>query len=214
MPDIERVKEAAQLRAAAKGLNLALDAQQIEHVSQYLDLLAKWNKVYNLTAIKDRQQMVVRHAIDSLSVAALMKGSALLDVGTGAGLPGIPLAIALPDLQVTLLDVIAKRTRFLNQVVAQLQLSNVQVVTSRVEDYVSENGFDLITTRAYASLSDMLTTSQHLLTQDGRYIAMKGDPEKEELGKVPEGWQTQLKKLDYEGRTGARHAVILSRLSS
>ncbi len=157
----------------------------IEKLKQFLALLEKWNKVYNLTAIKTPRDRVVKHILDSLAVGQFLEGDQTLDVGTGAGLPGIPLAIVYPDKQFTLLDSNSKKTAFLMQVVAELQLKNVQIVNQRVESYKSEACFDIILTRAFSSINDMLSGTRHLCCQQGVFLAMKGVYPKEELANLP-----------------------------
>jgi 16S rRNA (guanine527-N7)-methyltransferase len=147
----------------------------------YLQLLEKWNKVYNLTAIRDPKDMMTLHIQDSLSIGPYLHGSRIIDVGTGAGLPGIPLAITYPDKHFTLLDSNGKKTRFLTHVQHTLGLKNVTVVHSRVEKFRPTEGFDSILSRAFASLSDMLAMTDHLCAIGGRFLAMKGQYTETEL---------------------------------
>ena len=157
-------------------LNLAkpLDDKQQNKLIKYVELLNKWNKIYNLTAVRKPEQMVTRHLLDSLSICPYLRGNHILDVGTGAGLPGIPLAIVFPERQFTLLDSNNKKTRFVVQAAAELELSNVDVVQSRVEEFEAEEQFDTIITRAYASIEGMLKQTTHLLGAGGVFLAMKG----------------------------------------
>lgn len=157
-------------------LNLAkpLDDKQQNTLIKYVELLNKWNKTYNLTAVRKPEQMVTRHLLDSLSICPYLRGNHILDVGTGAGLPGIPLAIVFPDRQFTLLDSNNKKTRFVVQAVSELELPNVDVVQSRVEEFEAEEQFDTIITRAYTSIEGMLEQTTHLLGADGVFLAMKG----------------------------------------
>lgn len=168
-------------------LNLAqpLDEEQQTKLISYVELLEKWNKTYNLTAVRKPEEMVTRHLLDSLSICPYLRGKSLLDVGTGAGLPGIPLAIVFPEYQFTLLDSNNKKTRFVVQAVAELELPNVDVVQSRVEEYETEEPFDTITTRAYAAISDMVQQTSHLMATDGVFLAMKGINPLAELGELP-----------------------------
>lgn len=204
---------------AAATFHVALHDHQAEQLFAYLDLMLKWNKAYNLTAVTNRREMIPRHLLDSLSIAPLLQsGESVLDVGTGAGLPGIPLAIALPEVAFTLLDALSKRTRFLLQVIAQLGLTNVQVHHGRVEQVGLDalnrpSGFSVITSRAFTELGNMTGSCEHLLAEKGRFLAMKGHVEDRELDGVGPQWQTQVQKLEYPGRQGARHAVILSAVS-
>ena len=157
-------------------LNLAqpIDEKQQAKLIKYVELLNKWNKTYNLTAVRKPEQMVTRHLLDSLSICPYLRGKSVLDVGTGAGLPGIPLAIVFPERQFTLLDSNNKKTRFVVQAVSELELPNVGVVQSRVEEFETEEPFDTITTRAYSAISDMVQQTSHLMARDGIFLAMKG----------------------------------------
>jgi 16S rRNA (guanine527-N7)-methyltransferase len=151
----------------------------------YLALLRKWNKVYNLTAIRDEQEMFVKHLLDSLAVAPFIDSERLIDVGTGGGLPGIPLAILFPERQIDLLDSNSKKTRFLIQAKAELGLQNTQVFHMRVEDYQPENLYDGVVSRAFASLDDMLHWTGHLLKEEGYWWAMKSQKTQDELAQLP-----------------------------
>ena len=157
-------------------LNLAkpLDDKQQNKLIKYVELLNKWNKIYNLTAVRKPEQMVTRHLLDSLSICPYLRGNHILDVGTGAGLPGIPLAVVFPERQFTLLDSNNKKTRFVVQAVSELELPNVDVVQSRVEEFEVVEQFDTIITRAYASIEGMLEQTTHLLRAGGVFLAMKG----------------------------------------
>lgn len=166
----------------------ANEFEQQALLGAYLDLLHKWNQAYNLTSVRTRDEMQVKHIADSLAVSPYLHGQRLIDVGTGAGLPGIPLAIMHPDKQFTLLDSNSKKTRFLKQAKQQLELQNVEIVHSRVEDYQPEQGFDTVISRAFASICDMLRGSQHLACDNGRFLAMKGVPPTEELQQLPAGF--------------------------
>lgn len=151
-----------------------LDDKQQEKLIKYVELLDKWNKTYNLTAVRNPEQMVIRHLLDSLSISPYLRGKSLLDVGTGAGLPGIPLAIIFPERQFTLLDSNNKKTRFVVQAASELELSNVDVVQSRVEKFQVPATFDTIITRAYSTIGDMVGQTSHLLADGGVFLAMKG----------------------------------------
>lgn len=169
-------------------MGLSLEGAMEEKLLAYLALLQKWNKAYNLTAIRDMDQMVIRHLLDSLSLKPYINASPVLDVGTGAGLPGIPLAICLPHLSFVLLDSNSKKTRFLNQAKIELGLDNIEVIHSRVEDYQPSEPFQIITCRAFAALNTILDRTQHLVTSTTRLLAMKG---KEEAATLPEGFIKQ-----------------------
>jgi 16S rRNA (guanine527-N7)-methyltransferase len=175
-------------------LGLALTASQMQKLLDYVALLGKWNGVYNLTAIRDPRQMVIQHILDSLAIVpsvSARKPKTALDVGSGGGLPGIVLAIALPELSVTLNDIVHKKTAFQSQAKVQLGLGNLFVVTGRVENLrpgieVSEK-FDVIVSRAFAELSDFVTLSRHLVSNDGRILAMKGVKPDTEAARLPAG---------------------------
>jgi 16S rRNA (guanine527-N7)-methyltransferase len=165
-------------------LNLEISEDKVAKLLSFIDLIAKWNKAYNLTAIKDKQEMVDLHLLDSLTVIPYLEGERVIDIGTGAGLPGIPLAICLPHMAFTLLDSNAKKTRFVQQAVLELKLANVQIVHSRSEDYQPEQAFNVVITRAYAELSDIVETTKHLLADNGSLIAMKGHCSEQKVAKV------------------------------
>lgn len=155
----------------------------------YLQLLVKWNRAYNLTAVRDPQQMVTRHLLDSLAVVPHLSGERIIDVGSGAGLPGIPLALALPEREFVLLDSNGKKSRFQIQARGELGLHNVAVVNSRVEEYRPDRLFDTVITRAFASVTDILSSSRHLLAPNGEVLAMKGTLPESELETLPHGFQ-------------------------
>jgi len=174
-----------QLEQALAQLELTLSDEQVAKLMQYLELLQKWNKVYNLTAIRDPQEMLVKHIFDSLAVVSHIEAERIIDVGTGGGLPGIPLAICRPEMQVHLLDSNSKKTRFLIQAKAELKLENVQVLHQRVESYQPEPPYDGVISRAFASLEDMLTWTHNLLPINGTWWAMKAQKEVDELDRLP-----------------------------
>ncbi len=173
-----------KLKKLVAQTELQLSQQQLEQLVQYVLLLDKWNSAYNLTSVRDPNEMLVKHIMDSLVVAPYLHGNRVIDVGTGAGLPGIPLAICCPDKAFTLLDSLGKRIRFLNQVKLQLGLKNIQPVQSRVEDHQAE--YDTVISRAFASLSDMLHWCQHLPAATGQFLAMKGALAQEEIAALPD----------------------------
>ena len=177
---------------------------------KFLKYLEKWNSAFNLTAVRDPEQMVPRHLLDSLSVLPFLQGSRVLDIGTGAGLPGIPLALARPNLTFTLLDSNAKKTRFVTQTIHELGLQNVQVVQERVEKFHPTEKFDTLIARAFASIPDMLAASRHLCAPHGRFLLMKGVFPKEELAAVTDGYQAEVKTLRVPGLDAARHLVIVA----
>jgi 16S rRNA (guanine527-N7)-methyltransferase len=191
-------------------LGLALGGAQRARLDQYLLLLEKWNRVYNLTAIRERSRMVTHHLLDSLAVLPHLRGPRVLDVGSGAGLPGIPIAVASPALQVTLLESNHKKSAFLTQAVAELQLANVQVVTERVESWQPEARFDTIVSRAFAELGEFATLAGRLLAPQGVLAAMKGVHPFEEIGRLPQGFRVEkVVRLRVPGLDAERHLVLM-----
>jgi 16S rRNA (guanine527-N7)-methyltransferase len=175
-----------------------------------LSLISKWNKAYNLTAIVDPKKMVTHHLLDSLAIQPYIQGHLILDVGTGAGLPGIPLAIANPNKRFVLLDSLQKRITFLQQVIYDLQLENVTVVQARVEDYQNDENFDQIITRAFASLPEMLMLSGHLASGSTQFLAMKGGNYQEELELLLDTYTiTGIHRLNVPGLDADRHLLII-----
>ena len=163
--------------------DLSITSQQIDLLIDYVEMLNKWNKAYNLTAVRDPSEMLIKHIMDSLVVSPYLVGNTFIDVGTGPGLPGIPLAIINPDKQFDLVDSLGKRIRFLKQVQFELKLKNIQPIQSRIEEY-NEKKFDGVISRAFASLQDMLTWCKHLPNQQGSFYALKGS----DLDVIPEGF--------------------------
>ncbi|EBF1295031.1 16S rRNA (guanine(527)-N(7))-methyltransferase RsmG [Salmonella enterica] len=176
----------------------------------YVDMLHKWNKAYNLTSVRDPAEMVVRHILDSIVVAPYLQGQRFIDVGTGPGLPGIPLAIVLPDAHFTLLDSLGKRVRFLRQVQHELRLENITPVQSRVEAYPSEPPFDGVISRAFASLNDMVSWCHHLPGEKRRFYALKGQLPEDEIASLPDEFSVEfVEKLRVPQLEGERHLVII-----
>jgi 16S rRNA (guanine527-N7)-methyltransferase len=192
-----------QLAAGIAALGLALPDGAETKLLAYLALLDKWNRVYNLTAVREAERMVSHHLLDSLAAVPFFQGETILDVGSGGGLPGIPLAIARPELQVTLIDSIAKKTAFLLQAKAELGLSNLNVVTGRVEDFRPVARFDVITSRAFSDLKEFVTLTRHLLNPAGRWLAMKGLMPHEEIASLPD-WV----------KVSANHALLVPGLEA
>jgi 16S rRNA (guanine527-N7)-methyltransferase len=199
------------LEEGVRALQLDLDEQQIGRLMDYLGLLAKWNSVYNLTAVRDPSQMVTQHLLDSLAVVpAFADARDVLDVGAGGGLPGIVLAIVQPDMNVSLIDTVHKKTAFLTQVKAELGLANVTVHTARVEQLQVPHRFDVITSRAFADLADFVNWSGHLLAPGGCFIAMKGVMPEEEISRLPEGWVVgEVRHLHVPGLNAERHLIFI-----
>lgn len=162
-------------------LNLSVTDTQLSQFQGYIDLLFKWNKAYNLSAIRDKSLMYPYHLYDSLAIAPFIKKNRIIDIGSGAGLPGIPLAILLPEKKFTLLDSNIKKSRFQRQVLLELDLKNVEIIHDRSEHYQPQEKFDYVTSRAFSSLVQMVTWCKHLLKPDGLFLAMKGQYPKEEL---------------------------------
>ncbi|WP_105188744.1 16S rRNA (guanine(527)-N(7))-methyltransferase RsmG [Pseudoalteromonas sp. T1lg48] len=192
--------------------SISLSEQQIQQLLAYVALLDKWNKAYNLTSIRDPKDMLVKHIMDSLVVAEHLKGQHYIDVGTGPGLPGMVLAIALPDTEFVLLDSLGKRVTFLKQVKHELGLKNVTPVQSRVEEYQPSVKLDGVLSRAFASIDDMLHWCAHLIDQDGRFIALKGQYPEQELAHLPDGFSFEQNiELRVPELEGERHLIILKK---
>ena len=201
--------------AADGRLNCAVDVNHhhlTTALSTYIAELTKWNKAYNLTAIRDSQAMVTLHLLDSLAASPWLYGKNILDVGTGAGLPGIPLALVQPDVKFTLLDTNGKKVRFVHHVAGVLELENVFPVKARVEEYEPEHLFDSIISRAFSSLGDFIAGSGHALAPEGRLLAMKGKLPDDELAELPEGWcVSRVEKLHVPSLEAERHLLVLER---
>jgi 16S rRNA (guanine527-N7)-methyltransferase len=222
-----------RLAAGIAALGLTLPEGAEAKLLAYLTLLDKWNRVYNLTAVRDAERMVSHHLLDSLAAVPVfdeilaarphpnpppvgeganvaLRAPKAIDVGSGGGLPGIPLAIARPELQVTLIDSIAKKTAFLLQAKAELGLANLQVVTGRVEDFRPETGFDIVTSRAFSDLREFVTLTRHLLKPGGRWLAMKGLYPNEEIALLPSGMKVSADHaLVVPGLDASRHLIVL-----
>ena len=177
--------ESERLLLATQTLGLSVSPDKIEQLVAYVDLLEKWNRAYNLTAIRDRREIVDRHLIESLSIAPFLSGDSRVDVGTGAGLPGIPLAIIEPSVHYVLLDSNGKKTRFLSEVKRALALSNINVETTRVESWRPGRHFDAVVTRAFADLGTTLERVDHLMGSQGMLFAMKTDSASKEVADMP-----------------------------
>lgn len=202
---------ASRLRAGLDALSLPLSDYQVALLLDYLSLLQKWNRAYNLTAVRDPQEMLHLHLLDSLSIAKYIAGNEMIDVGTGPGLPGIPLAICFPKRSFTLLDSNGKKTRFLFQAKNSLGLGNVQEVQSRVEAYQPDRSYDAVISRAFSSLADMVEKCSHLLAPDGRFYAMKGQYPQQELSELPKHYNVIASHwLDVPGVEAQRHLVEIA----
>lgn len=190
-------------------LGVSATEQQIDLLLAFVRLIEKWNKTYNLTAIRNREEMLRLHILDSLAVLPFISGKNIIDVGTGAGLPGIPLAIFMPDVQFTLLDSNAKKTRFVQQAVLELKLENVEVVHSRVEQLKREGEFDAVLSRAFASLHDIMQWTDYLLQAEGVLIAMKGQKPVAELEQLKRVYS--VKSIVVPGIDAERCVVRISK---
>jgi len=198
------------LQTGLRALELSLPLAAQEKLIAYIELLAKWNQAYNLTAVSDPGQMIARHLLDSLAIMPFVRGPRVLDIGSGAGLPGIPLALARPDFQFVLLDSNAKKTRFVIQAVAELGLKNVEAAHSRVETYRPAAKFDTLIARAFAGIADMLGLSAPLCVPGGRWLAMKGVYPQQELAAIPPDYQVETRRLQVPGLNAERHVVIIA----
>jgi 16S rRNA (guanine527-N7)-methyltransferase len=220
MKNIDRDALRVKLVDGAHALSLPLSNAQIDKLLDYLALMVKWNTVYNLTAVRNPAQMVTQHLLDSLSVVPAFAGARrVLDVGAGGGLPGIVLAIwaaeAQPDTHIAMIDTVHKKTAFLTQVKGELNLSNVSVHTGRVEQWKAPHAFDVITSRAFAELSDFITWSGHLLQAGGKFIALKGVMPEVEIDNLPQGWKaTEVRALQVPQLEAERHLVFIERAAA
>ncbi len=200
-----------KLRQLVAQTNLQLNDSQLQQCIAYVQLLDKWNGAYNLTSVRDPQDMLIKHVLDSLVVAPHLQGEHFIDVGTGPGLPGVLLAIYYPQKQFTLLDSLGKRIRFLNQVKLQLGLANIQPLQSRVEDHQPAKLYDGVISRAFASSHDMLQWCRHLPAQSGHFYAMKGAAVQEEIAALPDFVKvTAVIPLQVPELDACRHLVILT----
>lgn len=190
---------------------IEINKQQKQQLIDFVKLLDKWNKAYNLTSVRDPEEMLVKHIMDSLVVSQYLEGNQFIDVGTGPGLPGIPLAIINPDKQFILLDSLGKRITFIKNAVRELKLSNVTPVLSRVEEFQAQQ-FDGVLSRAFASLNDMVNWCYHLPNASGRFYALKGQYQTEEVAEITKPVEVlEVFKLDIPELVGERHLVVLAK---
>ena len=202
----------AAIEEALATLGLDLPSGSGDRLGQLLDELARWNRKVNLTAIRDRDEMVAAHLLDSLVAAPLLKGRSVLDIGTGAGFPGLPLAVARPDVQFELLDSNNKKVQFVQHAAGLLDLGNVRAVWSRTEDYAPGYRFDTVIARALATVPKLLQIAGQHVGEGGVFIALKGREFAEELEGVASDWEYEVKTLDVPGlEPGSRHAVLLKK---
>ena len=201
-----------KLETGLDALGVAISTSARSSLLEYCELLIKWNKTFNLTSVDDPEQMISLHLLDSLAVLPFLPAGRVLDVGTGAGLPGIPLAIARPEQKFVLLDSNGKKTRFLVQASGQLGLENVEVVNQRVEQYQAHELFDVIISRAFSSLGQFLSACNHLLSPRGQFLAMKGKLPEDELHDLPDGFQLESSvELKIPGLEAERRLLMLRR---
>ena len=209
----------ACLETGLAAIDFAFPARMQTQLLAYLNLLSKWNRVYNLTAIRDVDAMVTQHLLDSLAILPVVRQLVLVprrhfrlaDVGSGAGLPGIPLALACPEWEVSLIEAVDKKSAFQRQVKADLKLDNVVVMNSRVEQIASS--FDAVVSRAFADLVDFVNLAGHLITQDGYLLAMKGSLPNDEIARLPLGWSVAAKaSISVPGLEAQRHLIVLRKI--
>jgi len=203
-------KDRDLLIEGSQRMDLALSDQVIDQLMTYLDLVEKWNRVYNLTAIREREEMIKLHFLDSLSILKHVQVKNILDVGSGAGFPGIVLAITKPELKVTVMDSVNKKTTFMQQVKSELSLMNVDVVNSRVEDYQPTTLFEAVTSRAFSNLKNMMSLTQHTLKKEGVWLAMKSKDVKQEVEAFEKN-QFTLIPLEVPFINAERYLVILKK---
>jgi 16S rRNA (guanine527-N7)-methyltransferase len=199
----------AELQSGIKTLGLSCSSDQIDQLLAYLEMLQRWNKAYNLTAIREPIQMVRLHLLDSLAIHPYVQGAKkVIDVGTGPGLPGIPLAILNPDINFTLLDSNGKKTRFLFQAISELSLTNVTEINQRAEKYQSQQLFDIVLSRAFSSISDMLGYCDHLVSETGCFLAMKGKKPDSELSQITKDYKVvDLSQINVPHIESERHLI-------
>ena len=203
---------AGALAEGVDGLGIELPAAAQPKLLAYLELLHKWNRIYNLTAVREPSRMVSHHLLDCLAVLPHLAGESLLDVGSGPGLPGIPIAIARPRLDVALIESSQKKSAFLQQARLELKLDNVRVICDRVEAWQPARPFDVVISRAFSDLSEFIAAAARHVAPAGRLAAMKGVYPCEEIAKLPEGWRLQdVIPLTVPGLRAQRHLVLLSR---
>ena len=201
-----------QLRQGIDTLGLDLSQATQEKMLAYVAGVQKWNRVFNLTALRDTTQMVSHHILDALAILPHLVGHDILDIGTGAGIPGLVLAIARPDINFTLLESNGKKVRFLRQTVHDLNINNAAVIHDRIEHFQTKIEFDALTSRALGKLSDMLIACQHLMTEKTIFLAMKGQYPEAEMQTLPPSFEVRsTKRIDVPGIEAARHLVIIAR---
>ena len=204
-----------RLRDGLRALELPHGGTEAESLARFLALLEKWNRAFNLTAVREQSEMVARHVLDSLTALPFMYGLSVLDVGTGAGLPGLPLAVMQPQRQFVLLDSGGKKIRFVRHAIGELNLANIEVVQSRVENYVPSDPFDTVICRAFSSLREFVERCGTLTARGGRLVAMKGRLENSDADRLPSPWHvTSTTQVTVPGLIGERHIIVIERKSA
>ncbi len=202
----------AKLQHLISKTSLIVSDQQLQLLVLYIEMMHKWNKTYNLTSIRQIDDMLVKHILDSIMIAPLLKGKRFIDVGTGPGLPGIPLAIMHPEYEFVLLDSLGKRVRFMQQVAYALKLDNISPVQSRVEEYTDPQGFDGVISRAFASIKDMLHWCGHLVNTSGEFVALKGQYPENELAELPQEFMLdESVPIQVPSLIGDRHLIRIKK---
>ncbi len=206
------MSESKTLAEGLEALGQSLDDQKAGTMLRLLDELERWNRKFNLTAVRDRREMLTLHILDSLAVRPWLAGDSILDIGTGAGFPGLPLAIAEPDRRFVLLDGNNKKIQFVRHAALTLGLGNVEGVKARAEDYAPGERFDTVTARAVAELATLVDVAGHLVGEDGVFVALKGRYPEEELEQLPDDWKTSVHALSVPGLdAGSRHLVLMQK---
>ncbi len=209
------MNQSEQLARGLAAMGLDLPAERRESLLAYVTLLYKWNRTYSLTALREQDKAVSHHLLDSLSILPFVPDGSLLDVGSGGGMPGIPLAIVRPELRVTLLDSNSKKTAFLQQTAIELDLKNISVHGGRVEQYHPAVGFAAITSRAFAELTEFVGLSRHLLAPDGVWLAMKGVWPRDEIDRLPDNVRVEaVHVLPVPGVDAERHLIVMRRAAA
>lgn len=208
-------QQARALEQGVEKLGLKLAPGTEDRLLSYLELLQKWNRVYNLTAIREAPRLVSHHLLDSLAVVPHLTGETIVDIGAGPGLPGIPIALARPDWQVTLVDSNHKKTAFMTQAVAELNIANAEVRRERVEQWRPAATYQVVISRAFAELTDFVRLAGHLLAPGGRLAAMKGLNPHEEIAQLPQSFRVErVVPLVVPGVEGERHLVLIERIAA
>lgn len=211
-PHIDTTGFGERINRAASEIGLDLSEKQNTALIQYVELLARWNSTYNLTAVRDPSEMLDRHIIDSLSVVPFVDAATVMDVGTGPGLPGIPLAVMYPEKFFVLLDSNIKKTRFLTQASITLGLSNVEVIHERIENLIGKREFPLIISRAFTAAHNFARLCGPCLAKDGKLLAMKGSEAENEAAELPDGYRSkEIIKLSVPGCEAQRHLIIIEK---